>query len=101
MLLGTVSCKELESAIEQSAAVNEPGANLILAGVDAQSELPAILEQSKAAPGAPVWIIDSKGGGFEVSGAAVRKTLRSCGWIDVKVASVSARLTATRFVQVG
>lgn len=50
-----------------------------------------------ALPHAPVWIIYSKGTKSPLPESAVRNHLRSLGFIDTKVASVSDRLTAIRF----
>jgi hypothetical protein len=47
----------------------------------------------------PLWVVYPKGAKSEVKESGVRDLLRSRGFIDTKVASVSARLTALRFVK--
>jgi hypothetical protein len=47
----------------------------------------------------PLWIVYPKGANSEVKESGVRDLLRSHGFVDTKVASVSARLTALRFVK--
>jgi hypothetical protein len=49
--------------------------------------------------GGPLWIVYPKGANSPVKESLVRDLLRSQGFIDTKVASVSARLTAMRFVR--
>ena len=46
-----------------------------------------------------LWVIYPKGASSGVKESTVRELLRSHGFIDTKVASVSARLTALRFVK--
>jgi hypothetical protein len=52
---------------------------------------------SHAVRGVPLWIIYPKG--EKTSESSVRNSLRSRGFIDTKVASVSAKLTALRFLK--
>jgi hypothetical protein len=47
----------------------------------------------------PAWIVYVKGRGAPLGETAIRETMRSFGFIDTKVAGVSERLTALRFVK--
>jgi hypothetical protein len=47
--------------------------------------------------GNPLWIVFPKGATSEVKESALRELLRSRGFMDTKVASVSAKLTGIRF----
>jgi hypothetical protein len=47
----------------------------------------------------PLWIVYPKGPTSEVKESLLRVLLRTHGLIDTKVASVSAKLTAIRFVK--
>ena len=46
----------------------------------------------------PIWMVYAKGPGHDLSETAVRSLLRDNGMIDTKVASVSAKFTALRFI---
>ena len=58
------------------------------------------LDRAVAATGTtPLWLAYAKGKASPFGEAAVRTAMRERGWIDVKVASVSDRLTAAKFVR--
>jgi hypothetical protein len=95
-VIGDVKSEELKAAIAEGSLAREKDADLILICVNSQLELdryPAAKTYSK-----PLWIIYPKGPASGVKESAVRTLLRSQGFIDTKVASVSANLTALRFV---
>jgi hypothetical protein len=46
----------------------------------------------------PIWMVYAKGPGHAINETAIRSLLRENGMIDTKVASVSAKYTALRFV---
>ncbi len=95
--LGTVDDPALrEAAAAGIAATGEADADLSIAEVADADTLDRVLAKANAAP---LWIAYVKGRASRFGEAAVRKTMRERGWIDVKVASVSDRLTATKFVR--
>ena len=59
--------------------------------------LEEIVSKRSAVP--PLWIVYEKGADSAVGETAVRTTLREQGFVDTKIASVSAKLTALRFVK--
>ena len=91
---------ELKAALAEAGAVDGNKVNLILACVETPAELDRALEQCAAdAANSPLWIIYPKGTGHKLGEPAVLETLRSHGFMDTKVASVSTKLTALRFVK--
>jgi hypothetical protein len=48
--------------------------------------------------GVPIWIVYPKGPGHAINETAIRSLLRENGMIDTKVASVSSKFTALRFI---
>ena len=71
--------------------------DLVLLCVNSQSELQQYLSAETYT--SPLWIVYPKGANSEVKESGLRDLLRSRGFVDTKVASVSARLTALRFVK--
>ena len=104
-VIGDVDDAALEQALAEAhrstpgAGANE-AANLIVARIDTMESLQAALRQTRAQRerGVPIWIIYPKGKGHDVSESSIRNLLREVGMIDTKVASVSARLSAQRFI---
>jgi hypothetical protein len=101
LLIGEIEGDELKAAVAEAAHVNGKDVNLILACVNTNAELDRALEQANlhAAGSGPIWVIYPKGSGQRISESAVRESLLSWGFIDTKVASVSAKLTALRFLK--
>jgi hypothetical protein len=95
-VIGKVKSEELKAAIAEGSLAREKDADLILICVNSQLELDRYLAGKTYSK--PLWIIYPKGATSEVKESAVRTLLRSQGFIDTKVASVSANLTALRFV---
>jgi hypothetical protein len=95
-VIGNVKSKELEAAIAEGSRATEKDADLVLICVNSQLELDRYLAAKTYSK--PLWIIYPKGSTSGVKESAVRTFLRSQGFIDTKVASVSADLTALRFV---
>ena len=95
-VIGKVTSEELKAAIAEGALVKEKDADLTLICVNSQLELDRYLVGKTYSK--PLWIIYPKGSTSGVKESAVRTLLRSQGLIDTKVASVSANLTALRFV---
>jgi hypothetical protein len=96
-VVGNIESDELNEAVAEAAPASEKEVDLVLLCVNSQSEL----QQCFAAKTytSPLWIVYPKGGKSEVNESGVRDLLLSRGFVDTKVASVSARLTALRFVK--
>jgi len=95
-VIGNAKSKELMEAIAEGSLATEKDADLILICVNSQLELDRYVAGKTYSK--PLWIIYPKGAASEVKESAVRTLLRSQGFTDTKVASVSAKLTALRFV---
>jgi hypothetical protein len=95
-VIGNAKSEDLKAAIAEGLLSKEKDADLILVCVNSQLELDRYLAGKTYSK--PLWIIYPKGPTGGVKELAVRTLLRSQGFIDTKVASVSAALTALRFV---
>ena len=95
-VIGTAKSEELKAAIAEGSLARGKDADLILICVNSQLELDRYLAGKTYSK--PLWIVYPKGPTSEVKESAVRTLLRSQGFIDTKVASVSADRTALRFV---
>jgi hypothetical protein len=95
-VIGNVKSEELKQAMADGSLATEKDADLILICVNSQLELDRYVAGKTYSQ--PLWIIYPKGATSGVKESAVRTFLRSQGFIDTKVASVSAKLTALRFV---
>jgi hypothetical protein len=99
-LLGEFETDELKTAITQAASTDSKGPNLILANIKTVADLNYALDSYKTYPSnPPIWVIYPKGPNKPLSESQIRTTLRHEGFIDTKVASVSATLTALRFIK--
>jgi hypothetical protein len=99
-LIGEFQTEELQAAICLSSQTEATDPDLILANIKNESELNYTLDIYATHPGnPPIWIIYPKGPNKPVNETAIRSTLRHEGFVDTKVASVSATLTALRFVK--
>jgi hypothetical protein len=98
-IIGKIESEELRLAVAEADVVGRREANLILLCVTSRSEMDHALAQwfKGETSSAPLWIVHPKGPGSEIKESALRELLRSHGFIDTKVASVSAKLTAVRF----
>ena len=106
LLVGEFATDELERAIAQAATTDGKNPNLILAGVRVAADLDYALDVYAHHPSnPPIWIIyrkgtsKLKGPGKLIGETEIRTLLRQEGFIDTKVASVSASLTALRFIK--
>lgn len=100
LLLGTTESDELEIALSQAETASSKTPNMILINADSQSALERALQRATAfTPQPPIWIVYPKGSKSNLPESVVRSTLRSQGFIDVKVASVSSTQTALRFIR--
>ena len=99
-VIGEVADEALNEALAEAAAIAKNNAGLILACVDSPESLHAALHGAKAQlhKGVPIWMVYAKGKGHAINETAIRSLLRENGMIDTKVASVSAKYTALRFI---
>jgi hypothetical protein len=99
-VIGEVCDEALEEALAEAAKIASNDASLIVACVDSPEALHAALRGAKAQvmKGVPIWMVYAKGQGHAINETAIRSLLRENGMIDTKVASVSAKYTALRFV---
>jgi hypothetical protein len=105
-ILGELDDPALETALEAAKGISQSKGELILARAGLAAELAAQLHQAKAQldSGVPIWVVFPKGvkgkaAGQTISEAEVRALILPRGLVDTKVASVSQRLTAMRFVK--
>ena len=98
-VIGEVCDEALNEALAAAKIANKD-AGLILAYVDSPESLNAALRDAKAQlhKGVPIWMVYAKGKGHAINETTVRSLLRENGMIDTKVASVSAKYTALRFI---
>ncbi len=87
-------------AVARSSAGSGPG-DLILARINTPAELSRALKTTadQLDHGVPIWFIYPKGKGQPLTENDIRFTALATGIVDNKVASVSSRLTALRFVK--
>jgi hypothetical protein len=99
-VIGDCFDETLREALAEAASVAVKNADLIVACVDSPESLHAALREAKAQllKGVPIWMVYAKGRGHAIDEASIRTLLRESGMIDTKVASVSAKYTALRFV---
>ena len=96
-IVGNIQSEELKEALAEAAPASGKDVDLVLLCVNSQSELQQYLSAETYT--SPLWIVYPKGANSEVKESGLRDLLRSRGFIDTKVASVSATLTALRFVK--
>jgi hypothetical protein len=99
---GAIDDEELRAAVQCAggvvAALSE--ANLALVRTDGRAVLAAWTEGAAACSACPpLWVAYVKGRNAPLGESGVRDVLRSFDFIDTKVAAVSQRLTALRFVR--
>jgi hypothetical protein len=96
-IVGNIQSEELKEALAEATPASGKDANFILLCVNSQSELQQYFPAEPYT--SPLWIVYPKGAKSEVKESGLRDHLRSRGFIDTKVASVSATFTALRFVK--
>ena len=96
-VIGNVVDEELKTALAKGISAQGEEVDLTLICANTQSELDHCFARQTLR--GPLWIVYPKGANSQVKESLVRDLLRSHGFIDTKVASVSARLTAMRFVK--
>jgi hypothetical protein len=99
-VIGEIQSQELKAAVAEAKPARGREVDLILICVNSVLELNLALDQCFTAETCcgPLWIVYPKGASSEIRESDLRGILRSHGFIDTKVASVSAKLTALRFV---
>jgi hypothetical protein len=100
LAVGTVDDDRLAGALAVGTA-DGSDPDLIVARVDDADELARIASEHGAllARRVPLWVVYTTGKGAPLGETAVRAMLRERGLIDLKVASVSATLTALQFAR--
>jgi hypothetical protein len=101
LVIGDIRSEELKAAIAEAGSVAGKEVDLVLICANSESEMQRALTQwfEVGTCGAPLWIVYPKGPDSSLKESAVRDLLRSLGFIDTKVASVSPKLTALRFAR--
>jgi len=99
--IGSIDDETLASALREAQSLSPRKGDLILARVDTPHELTTALARAAAQleEGIPIWFIYPKGPGHPLNESIVRSTALATGIVDTKVAAVSPRLTAVRFVK--
>jgi hypothetical protein len=99
-VIGDCFDETLREALAEAASIARKNADLIAACVDSPQSLHAALREARAQllKGVPIWMVYAKGRGHAIDENSIRALLRESGMIDTKVASVSAKYTALRFV---
>lgn len=100
LVIGEPDSDELNSTVAEAAVSDAKDPELVLAYMQTELDLDRLLERYalyKDAP--PVWIIYAKGPKSSLGESRIRTTLRSEGFMDTKISSVSYTLTALRFIK--
>ena len=97
--IGNIDDENLISALAEAAQLATTNADLIVACVDTPESLHAAFNKvlKQLLQGIPIWFVYPKGPGHPLNESAIRALLRANGMMDIKVASVSDKLTAIRF----
>jgi hypothetical protein len=100
-MIGSTSDRALNAALAEAANVSARNPDLIVACVETPADLDAALKAANAQlqKAVPIWLVYAKGPGHPIDETVIRTTLRAKRLIDTKVASVSAKLTALKFIR--
>jgi hypothetical protein len=100
-VLGTVDDEALLNALKDARRVTRGAVDVIVARVNTPAEIGDAWQKAAAqvANGAALWMVYAKGRGHAISETDVRAAGIAAGFVDVKVAAVSAQLTALKFVR--
>lgn len=102
LIIGECADEEVNAAAAIAVTTESKNPDLILAHVRTVTDLNYALDlYSKIPNDAPIWIVYPKGPNKPIGETEIRDTLRRENFIDTKVASVSATLTALRFLKRG
>jgi hypothetical protein len=99
-LYGEIDDGNLQDALQVASRVSSHAGDIFITRIETEKDLDAVAKIATAPAnfGRPLWVIFRKGAGHSLSEASIRTVLREKNLIDVKVASVSAKLTGLRFV---
>jgi hypothetical protein len=99
--IGPVDDPAFKAALKEAKSISQSKGDLILARVDTPADLAAALHKAarQLAAGIPIWFIYRKGPGHPLNENLVRTTALATGIVDTKIASVSAELSALRFIK--
>jgi hypothetical protein len=100
-VLGAVNDSILSVSLNGATTGKLGDAATIIAVLRNFTDLEAAFNLAQTHPRLPLWCVYGKGPKAEIGESAVRAYLRSRGYIDTKVSSVSPSLTATRYRQPG
>jgi hypothetical protein len=100
-LTGAQAPAEINHAA-QDGVIDSRRPTLVIATVKTAADLHhALHSYSEVRDNPPLWIVYAKGPGHPLSESVIREVLRAAGFMDIKVASVSATHTALKFVRRG
>jgi hypothetical protein len=100
LVIGMVQDVALKRVVDEAGVASGRQVDHILACATDPAELELVLRRSRDyADKPPIWIVYPKGPKSGLSESMIRDTFRACGFIDVKVASISDKLTGLRFVK--
>ena len=99
---GAIDDDALAAALATATPAGARDAETIVARVDDLGALARIASERGALldAGVPIWVVYTKGKHVPLGETAVRALLRERGLMDLKVASVSAALTALKFARI-
>jgi hypothetical protein len=100
-IVGDMQSEALKEAVAEASPGKGKEVDLTLICINSPSEINPLLQQhlTRKTGTGPVWIVYPKGAGSGVKESVLRELLRGHGFIDTKVASVSPKLTAIRFIK--
>ena len=95
---GAVQDETLVAALAGARTPVATEAAVSVAEVTGADDLAAAMAAHRALPaGSAIWVVHGKGRCVAFGEAAVREAMRAAGFVDTKVAAVSAARTATRY----
>jgi hypothetical protein len=99
--IDTIDDGPLRIALEGTRPVTRGAVDVVIARVNSPAQIADAWKKTAAqvAGGAALWMVYPKGRGHAVDETAVRDAGLAAGFVDVKVAAVSATLTALKFVR--
>ena len=101
LTMGRIDDDALRRALAEARTDKRGSLELMVARVNTSAQLSSVFKKASnhLGEGVPLWIVYRKGTGHEIGEADVRSTGLAAGVVDVKVASVSAEMTALKFVK--
>jgi hypothetical protein len=98
LVLGRVKDVALKDALRDAHTTIPADATMVVAVVQDEEGLTTAIKAHRVLPSSSMmWIIQAKAARDHFGESRVRERLRSCGFVDTKVATVSSTLTATRY----